>query len=383
MTTALRRVVVAALIAAPLLGVGVAGPAYAATTQTIKIDPKVLGHGTAPEPARAAGARLAVRVDCAESCARSYPVQVQRRPTGSTDPWRPHWSGDLRPGRSTVLRGRACCAYRMRHLADGRWSGWSRAATYRWRRTFIDEFSTGELDPARWQQRRPGQLNTASGGTCSRNSPAAVTHTAGTVRLSSVVDPDPQPPAGYTAAQRNLCEAEGWYLDAMIGTQGLHEARYGWYSARIRMARWPGAHTAFWLQHVGGYAAPGGEVDVAEHFGSTDLAGSRMWHNCYWNWDGGAMEEVKTSTSPEAAGLDVAAGERFWNTYNVYSLDWGPERMRFLVNGVVVRRVADPDFSGDAYLVLSAQARDYEIDRRVDGAAYTMDVDWVQAWQPR
>jgi hypothetical protein len=56
--------------------------------------------------------------------------------------------------------------------------------------------------------------------------------------------------------------------------------------------------------------------------------------------------------------------------------------MRFLVNGVVVRTVADPDFSGDAYLVLSAQARDYEIDRRVDGAAYTMDVDWVQAWQP-
>ena len=109
-----------------------------------------------------------------------------------------------------------------------------------------------------------------------------------------------------------------------------------------------------------------------------------MWHNCYWNWDGGAMEEVKLGTTPAEAGLDVRAGERFWNTYNVYSLDWAPTGMRFLVNGVLVRTIHDPDFSGDAYLILSAQVRDYEIAKRVHSAesTYVMDVDWVQAWQP-
>ena len=148
------------------------------------------------------------------------------------------------------------------------------------------------------------------------------------------------------------------------------------------MSRRQGGHTAFWLQHVSGYQSPGGEIDVAEHFGNAgSTPTSKMWHNCYWNWDGGAMEAVKLGTSAAGSGLDVEDGERFWNTYNVYSLDWQPHRMRFLVNGKVVRTVQDPDFSGDGYMILSAQVRDYEIDKRDPAARYVMDVDWVQAWQ--
>ena len=32
-------------------------------------------------------------------------------------------------------------------------------------------------------------------------------------------------------------------------------------------------------------------------------------------------------------------------------------------------------------MILSAQVRDYEIDKRDPAARYVMDVDWVQAWQ--
>ena len=383
--TALAAVL--AVLATPLPGPGPLGPlpAHAApgvTTQTIQLDPKVDDGGPTPRSAGAAAARLTVRVDCAGRCRSAYPVEVQRRRAGASRPWREVWSGTVAEGSTRVLRGERCCAYRMRHRIGAAWQAWSRPETYRWTRTFVDEFSTGSLDPTRWAHRRPGQVNTASGGTCSRNSSDAVTFTSTTMRVSSLVDADPEPPRGYTQAQLDRCATDGWYLDAMVGTQGRHEDAYGWYAARVRMSRWPGAHTAFWLQHVGGYDAPGGEIDVAEYFGSSGgPSASRMRHNCYWNWDGGAMEEVRLSTSPEVADLDVRAGERFWNTYNVYSLDWQPTRMRFLVNGTVVKTVHDPDLSGDAYLILSAQARDYETGRRVQHAGYTMDVDWVQVWQ--
>lgn len=380
-----RLVALALLLAAPVLGVDLGDPAQAAsavTTQTIQLDPKVDGGGTTPRRASAAAARLAVRVDCTGTCASTYRVEVQRRPAGTGERWERVWSGTLVKGSDKVLRGGRCCEYRMRHRVGSAWQAWSAVESYRWTRTFVDEFSTGSLDPAKWAHRRPGQYNTASRGTCSRNSEDAVAFTSNTMKVSSLVDPDPEPPASYTQAQLDFCAAHGWYLDGMVGTANLHEDAYGWYSARVKMSRRQGAHTAFWLQHVSGYQSPGGEIDVAEYFGNAgSTPTSKMWHNCYWNWDGGAMETVKLGTSAAGSGLDVEAGERFWNTYNVYSLDWQPHRMRFLVNGSVVRTVQDPDFSGDGYMILSTQVRDYEIDKRDPAAAYVMDVDWVQAWQ--
>ena len=242
-----RLVALALLLAAPVLGVDLGDPAQAAsavTTQTIQLDPKVDGGGTTPRRASAAAARLAVRVDCTGTCASTYPVEVQRRPAGDWEPWERVWSGTVVKGSDKVLRGRRCCEYRMRYRIGSGWQAWSAVESYRWTRTFVDEFSTGSLDPAKWAHRRPGQQHRQRRHLLAELADA-VAFTSNTMKVSSLVDPDPEPPASYTQAQLDFC-ARARVVPRRHGRHGEPARR------RLRLVLGPGEDvpTAGWTHRV-------------------------------------------------------------------------------------------------------------------------------------
>ena len=117
----------------------------------------------------------------------------------------------------------------------------------------------------------------------------------------------------------------GKFTSARLKTQGKFAFAYGRVEARIRIPYGQGIWPAFWMLggNIAGNPWPAcGEIDIMENIG-------REPDTVHGTIHGPGYSGEKGIGKP----FHLAAG-RFADDYHIYAVDWSPERVEFLVDGV-------------------------------------------------
>jgi beta-glucanase (GH16 family) len=116
------------------------------------------------------------------------------------------------------------------------------------------------------------------------------------------------------------------YTSARLNTNGKFAARYGHVEARIKLPRGRGMWPAFWAtgSDMGTVGWPdSGEMDIMETIGSTPNLNHGSLHGP--GYSGGSS---LTGTYP------LPNGQSFADGFHTFAIDWAPDRVSFLVDGV-------------------------------------------------
>lgn len=113
------------------------------------------------------------------------------------------------------------------------------------------------------------------------------------------------------------------YTSARMKTQGKKSFKYGKIEARMKLPNGQGLWPAFWtlgtdINNVGWPKS--GEIDIMEHVNSDGNT------NGFIHWDAGGQADYGGASM----GLDVTQ-------YHVYSIEWTPSAIKWLVDGVQFR----------------------------------------------
>jgi beta-glucanase (GH16 family) len=185
---------------------------------------------------------------------------------------------------------------------------------------------------------------------------------------------------------------DGTHRSAFLTTEGLFEAVYGYFEARIRFLDAPGEWCAFWLfsptngDPQGDPATAGVEIDVVEHR-VTDQGGwtalkDMVALNLNWDGYGASMKNQQRVTAlPGNAPVQGA-----WHTYGVL---WTESAYVFYVDGAQVWSSSGPISRRAEAIQLTCEVQDRSWAGNVppggfgSRAASTtgMQVDWVRVWQ--
>lgn len=267
-----------------------------------------------------------------------------------------------------------------------RWKGLPKVAAKSqgadvWHSVFSDEFTEPSLadDPA-WGNR----VSKASTRDCSSVGDARASGiSGGTLWLKVMQDPgrpDQACPEG---------DGSPYYLNGQVSTNlGNPQAAFtrGTFAARIKFAKSRGQHGAFWLQPLdrsgtcqpGGAGVNGDEIDVVEFFGkgyAKGGVGSRVWDTC----DG-----IKAGSMSQKATDELPAGDHWWSSYHVFSVQWTKHKYIFRVDGREDVETTRAISGVDEYLILSQLTSDWELRQaqRLEIQPHgTTHVDWVRVYQ--
>jgi beta-glucanase (GH16 family) len=145
---------------------------------------------------------------------------------------------------------------------------------------------------------------------------------------------------GLKAGRENLEFSSSRMHSRMPVTNDLKTAKYGKVSARIKTSTngdraWP----AFWMLPKNVNWPKDGEIDMMEqrvrkgkHVG---LNGTTAFFQC----PEGPCYLSKDTKSPEGANS-------FWNAFHVYGVEWSPNQLKYLLDGVVVYTINASDKPG-------------------------------------
>ncbi len=197
------------------------------------------------------------------------------------------------------------------------------------------------------------------------------------------------------------------YRSGLIQTYDKWTQTYGYYEARVKMSSARGTWPAFWLMPDRGapnnvyartavgttWTSPGdtgtvpmgNEIDIFEYMGSwkdpnTNLASSHSGY--FWSYSSGGSRGAFTLYN------DLANPDTEFHTYGLY---WGPDELRYYIDGEVVYTNADVGNVGECphYLMLNMAMtvgdwtpfgnldRLTEIDPDLPGY---MEIDYVRVW---
>jgi beta-glucanase (GH16 family) len=167
---------------------------------------------------------------------------------------------------------------------------------------------------------------------------------------------------------------------ARLVTRGRVTFRYGRVAARMRVPRGAGLWSAFWLlghdvERVGWPAC--GEIDVMEHVTSDATAAHGTLHG------------------PGFSGLDGGIGRRhdagvaLSDDFHVYAVDWLPDRVTWLLDGVPYNSLTPTDVPGPwpfrkpFFLLLNLAVGGHWPGLAAERPTLpaTLDVDWVRIWE--
>jgi beta-glucanase (GH16 family) len=227
--------------------------------------------------------------------------------------------------------------------------------------TFDDEFSGTSLDTGTWAYR----VGAAPSRTRSVNDADAVSVGGGTLRM-------------------HVTKPGALYHNGQITTKAILPP-YGVFASRIRFPAQRGQHGSFWLQSdaygafPGDAARSGAEIDTVEFFGQGYPGGGLA---TFLYFVDGTGADVKTGAVWPLASRLVPAGDRWWNSYHVFSVRWTPTGYTFYVDGKVLSSTRRAVSHVSERIILSLLTSDWELPRFRLAKAGTMHVDWTKAWQP-
>lgn len=247
-----------------------------------------------------------------------------------------------------------------------------------WKLRFSDDFD--DVTSTRWSDRP----SSARSRTCAKvGDPRASTIKGGTLRLKVRVDPD---------RRDRRCRSEAgrfrYYLNGQVSTEHApHAFTRGFFAARIKFPRARGQHGSFWLQPLqpkrieGDHASSGAEIDVVEFFGAGYPKGGLA--SFVYNYGLHNGTKKLGGMSPRATQT-LRAGDAWWKSYHVFSLEWTRRAYVFRVDGREYLRIKRGVSGIDQYMILSLLTSDWELaqaQRLGVTPGGTMHVDWTRVWQ--
>jgi len=277
--------------------------------------------------------------------------------------------------RAVAPKGSGLGAVASRAVATSRWGP----------ATFTDQFAGTALS-GNWVHRM-GFYQPASMRNCSKGSPAAVSVSKGTLRLSVMRDPFMAP--GSCPAYKkdgSLIGTFDYRLNGHVSTEDHQYLRYGVVAARIKFQRLQGQHASLWMQpqdptYIPNAFEGGAEIDIIEYFGD----GVK---------NGGLTSFIYNPTPsgvPQKVGGWIKKPERFlsekkdgWSKrYHVFSVEWSPTAYVFRIDGRESARITTGISGVPQFPILSLLSSDYEL-KKLKGEfnlPQTMSVDWIRFWQ--
>jgi len=224
-----------------------------------------------------------------------------------------------------------------------------------WVLTFSDEFDGNALDKSKWSNGFGwGQGTRSDYGWC---------------------DPANNVVSGGVLAQRIDRRPQGGqpFSVGCVHSKDKFAQQYGYWEARIRVARCYGARTAFWSKPNDESWPP--EIDVVEVNGEGPAGAGRAKFTAHWRRSGRHLQN-----QGEYDGADLSAD------YHVYGAEWSPEGVTWFIDGVErYHTAAGAAYLGDGgsfYTILNSQVIDRASlcgDIPARSASY---VDWVRIWTP-
>ncbi len=188
-----------------------------------------------------------------------------------------------------------------------------------------------------------------------------------------------------TARAEKYTGAEGItrdYTSARLQTLNTFKFKYGLAEARIEVPAGQGLVAQFWMLGQEAYELENwpacGEIDVAEILGSEPNVVNGTLH-APWPWAPTGEQGQAESPTPLSAG------------FHTYSVEWEPERISFMLDGVVYKTIARADLPAGAawpfdhrFFLLMDLAVGGEWPGSPNASTHfpaQMLVDWVRVWQ--
>lgn len=242
-----------------------------------------------------------------------------------------------------------------------------------WSCTFADDFDGTALDRTNWVPQTNFAMGSPQAHTCYADDPANVAVADGALNLTLR-----RVPKAVTCDFGGLTGSTH-YVSGGVSSYRLFSQQYGRFEARIKNTATtePGLQEAFWLWPDDRYPSnavwpAAGEIDIAETYSAYPYHAIPYLHysaDVYGPWPG-----VNTA-------WDCIAYRGVWNTY---TLEWGPDEIRILVNGkhCLTNTSGDPAFMKPYIMALTQGmgAAGNEYDGRAPVPA-TMSVDYVKVWK--
>ena len=240
---------------------------------------------------------------------------------------------------------------------------------------FSEEFKGTSLNSTVWNTRDQGYIGTRG---CSKADPRAVRVSGGTLRLSTLKDPD------RTAQKCNYKGKKYSYrITGHVGTvtpnlgagqTPTKSYKYGYFAARMKMHSARGQHAGFWLQttkSTGAARTHGSEVDIVEYFGDKHP-------------EGGVASYIYPP-GKKIGGMipSVTQYGRDWSKrYHVFSLQWTPSVYIFRIDGKETLRITKNVSQVPEFMILSNLVSDWELPLGSESKLpQTAQVDWVRHWK--
>lgn len=190
------------------------------------------------------------------------------------------------------------------------------------------------------------------------------------------------------------------YSRVYVRTLHAKARTYGYYEARIWMPKAHGFQGAFWMMPVsmagmdcksaacpeGGTlnsATDGAELDIIEGTGgqtsSNTIYSTNVHIDGYYDGHPSAFANVNTNNFTGITSKNI------YNTYRTYGLHWTSTSLKWYIDGVLVRTIANDKWIPDVneFVILSSSVHpngDWDGNFDATKLPATVYVDWIKVW---
>jgi len=246
-----------------------------------------------------------------------------------------------------------------------------------WELVWSDEFDQNILDQEKWNILlwRPGWVNNELQAYTAKDDNIFLEN--GNLVLQALYQP------GYTGSDHQGNAYTSNYTSGRINTAGKAEWTYGKYEIRAKLPKGVGSWPAIWMlgssiSTIGWPAC--GEIDIMEHVGFDEGVVHASIHTTDYNHNKNTQKSGSTIV-PTAT-----------DSFHVYTLEWAPTYLYFLVDDVPYHFVYNdgPDddakwpFYNDAFMILNvAVGGDWGGIGGIDNSTFPMQmlVDYVRVYE--
>lgn len=171
-------------------------------------------------------------------------------------------------------------------------------------------------------------------------------------------------------------DANGTYYVGQVATDGLFQAKYGYFECRAKMNESLGPHVAFWLQsntmgiETNDPGNNGVEIDIFEYHRKKPTL---VFHNLHWNGYGANHMTTGTNVTSPAIGTG----------YHTFGLEWNQNLYIFYVDGKETWRTSTAISQIPQYMILSTELTGWGGDPATGTFPDQVVFDYVRVYQPK
>ena len=186
-----------------------------------------------------------------------------------------------------------------------------------WEMLWSDEFDGEDLDLSKWNKLswRPGWVNNELQAYTERDTNIFLD--SGFLVLQGLIDP------GFSGTDYNGNDYNADYTSGRVNTDGKFSTTYGRFDIRAKLPKGKGSWPAIWMlgESINSIGWPDcGEIDIMEHVGYDE----GMIHGSIHT------EEYNHMYNTQRSGSKYI--ENVTSTFHVYSLEWSPFYLRYLID---------------------------------------------------